>query len=99
MAIAASGAFETDWNQSSASTTIGLGFDQIIDWSEIFACGYFQTALDYKNFVNDLHLEEYSKDLFRVASIIPNGVEYSHKIMNQNIPGKRNFRGKEFQRL
>jgi len=84
--------------QTSNSTTIGP-WDSIIDWTQLFACGIFASHDDYKAFVNELHTEEYRKDIFRGASIIPKSTEHSHRVMNQIIPGKRNFRGRQSRRL
>ena len=70
-----------------------------IDWSQVFACGIFETAVDYKEFVNELHVQEHRKDLFRESLISPINTQYSQRKMNHCvIPAKRNFKGTQSRR-
>jgi len=94
VAITASASFEGAWDlEISASTTTS---DLMSNWC---CYGWFMEADEQKQFVNDLHLQEQRKDVFRQASINPNSIEHSHRIINQNIPAKRNYRGKQSQRI
>lgn len=93
MAISASASFEFTVDISD-STTMGP-INNLVDWSQLL----IMMDDDYKEFVNDLHLEENRKDIFKVASINPNSIEHSHRVMNQHIPAKRNYRGKQSQRI
>lgn len=54
---------------------------------------------DEKEFINELHVEEHRKDLFRVASIIPNSHNFKQKITSHNIPSSRNMRGNQSRRV
>lgn len=99
MSITASGTtnftYQTFW--TTATTT--PNHDIEVDWSTLFSCGYFETENDYKAFVNNLHVEEKRKDVFRESSITSRNKEYSHTITNQFIPATRNLRGKESRRI
>lgn len=99
MVITASGStdFQTTWWISSASDTT-YREPITIDWSQ-FACGLFETEHDYKSFVTELHLEEDRKDVFRQTSIIPKTTEHTQRVINQKIPGKRNFKGNQASRF
>lgn len=82
--------FSVTWTTDVASPTIDLS-----NWS---CYGFFMDA-DPREFINDLVLDEKRKDIFRASSIIPKTTEYHQRVMRQNIPAKRNFRGHQASRL
>lgn len=97
--LSASASFEGTFTfETPASTTIEP-CATLVDWSQLLSYGYFESLADYKNFVNELHLEEYRKDLFREASITPRETPYSQRVTNYCIPAKRNYKGRQYQRL
>lgn len=80
--------------ETSASTTIGP-CASLVDWSQLL----IETDDDYKSFCNEIHTEEYRKDLFREASITPIETPYTQRVTSYCIPAKRNFRGKQSSRI
>jgi len=84
----------------SASTTWTIDVTTspvMYDWAFL---GLVETAADYKYFVNELHVQEHRKDLFRESSISPIEAQYSQTKMNHCcvIPAKRNFKGIQARR-
>lgn len=90
----ASGSFDT----STTNATTSAETDFIVNWIDLVDSLEI-TYVDEKEFINELHVVEHRKDLFRVASIIPNSHNYKQKIITNNIFSSRNLKGKQARRL
>lgn len=101
MAVADTSSFVTAGTTVSTTTftvTFSYPASSEINLNDWTCYGFFIDA-DPREFINDLVLAEKRKDIFRATSIIPKTTEYHQRVIRQNIPAKRNFRGHQSSRL